>query len=43
MEDAEIFSVLDLGDATMETKQIQPIPPYYADSTFGSGSRPNGG
>ena len=38
MDDVEFF---DLGDATTETKQVAPIPPHYADSTYGIGSRPN--
>jgi hypothetical protein len=36
-----IERVLDLGDALAETKQVSPTPPFYADSTFGFGSRPN--
>jgi hypothetical protein len=36
-----IAPVLDLGDALTETKQVSPTPPFYADSTFGLGSRPN--
>jgi hypothetical protein len=38
----EIFETNDLGDATVETKQVSPVPPYYFDSTFGHGWRPNG-
>lgn len=37
-----IEPVMDLGDAITETKQVSPTPPFYADSTFGFGSRPNG-
>jgi hypothetical protein len=36
-----IERVLDLGNALAETKQVSPTPPFYADSTFGFGSRPN--
>jgi hypothetical protein len=36
-----IERVLDLGDALAETKQVSPTPPFYVDSTFGFGSRPN--
>lgn len=32
---------LDLGNAVTETRQVSPVPPFYADSTFGLGSRPN--
>ena len=35
------LAVLDLGDAKVETKQKAPIPPYYQDSTYGFGWRPN--
>lgn len=31
----------DLGDATMETGQVSPTPPFYVDGAFGMGSRPN--
>lgn len=37
------LDVCDLGDATTETKQVSPVPPFYADSTFGFGARPNVG
>lgn len=36
----ETMSLMDLGDATLETKQQAPVPPYYQDSTFGFGYRP---
>lgn len=32
---------LDLGNAVVETRQVSPVPPFYVDSTFGMGSRPN--
>jgi hypothetical protein len=35
---AEVLT--DLGDATVETKQQSPVP-YYHDSVFGLGWRPN--
>ena len=38
MDDVEFF---DLGDAKEETKQVFPLPPFYADSTYGFGWRPN--
>lgn len=38
----EEFTLADLGDATVETKQVFPVPPFYADSTFGLGWKPNG-
>ena len=34
--------VIDLGEALTETKQGSPTPPFYPDSTFGFGSRPDG-
>jgi len=36
------FSIDDIGDATVETKQVSPIFPFYADSTYGFGYKPNG-
>ena len=33
--------LMDLGDAMLETKQQAPVPPYYQDSTFGFGYRPD--
>jgi hypothetical protein len=35
------FDMSDLGAVTVETKQRSPIPPYYADSVFGLGEKPN--
>jgi hypothetical protein len=40
VELSESMSLMDLGDATLETKQQSPVPPYYQDSTFGFGYRP---
>lgn len=39
--ETEDFEVTDMGDAKVETKQVFPIPPFYADSTYGFGWRPN--
>lgn len=39
--ETEEFEVADMGDATVETKQVFPLPPFYADSTYGFGWRPN--
>lgn len=36
----EEFHVDDMGDAYTETRETAPVPPYYADSTFGVGSWP---
>jgi hypothetical protein len=41
MDTPEPVDVVDLGDATVETKQVSPVPPFYFDSTFGFGIRPN--
>ena len=41
VEQNEAIEFADLGDAKVETKQVHPIPPYYADSVFGFGARPN--
>lgn len=38
----EEVEIVDLGDAKEETKQVAPIPPFYLDSVFGTGSRPDG-
>lgn len=40
-EESDVFEVSNLGDATEETKQVSPILPFYADSIFGWGIRPN--
>jgi hypothetical protein len=32
---------IDLGNAAAETRQVSPVPPFYADSSFGMGSRPD--
>jgi hypothetical protein len=37
----EPMGAMDLGDAMLETKQYAPVPPYYQDSTFGFGYRPD--
>jgi hypothetical protein len=37
-----IERVIDLGNAVKETKQGSPTPPFYPDSTFGFGSKPDG-
>jgi len=42
LENVDEFEVSDLGDAAQETKQVSPIIPFYADSTYGFGIRPNG-
>ena len=36
------LAMTDLGDAIMETRQVSPTPPFYVDSIYGFGSRPNG-
>jgi hypothetical protein len=40
-DDDDVMMFADLGDAKMETKQRSPVPPYYEDTTFGMGDRPN--
>lgn len=34
----EDLELIDLGDATVETKQCDPYMPIYPDSIFGYGS-----
>lgn len=36
----EALDLIDLGDATTETKQHRPYPPIYPDFVFGMGSVP---
>jgi hypothetical protein len=40
IDTSEVEILTDLGDAALETKQQAPMP-YYQDSTFGLGIRPN--
>ena len=35
------LELTDLGDASIETKQGDPMKPYFVDSIYGFGSRPN--
>lgn len=39
--DADVFELLDLGDAKEETKQGNWWPMTYVDSVWGLGSNPN--